>query len=84
MSKLKRTDYCNADARRNDAKYQKLRKVRIIAQQVVLNVRHFAITLSMTASHVSHHCPATLCPVCDDDHRFQHKISSGNKLTVCD
>ena len=30
MPKRKRTDYCNADARRNDAKYQKLCEVRIL------------------------------------------------------
>jgi len=30
MPKRKRTDYCNADARRNDAKYQKSREVRIL------------------------------------------------------
>jgi len=48
------------------------------AQQALLNRRHVAMTLTMTAFHVSHHCLAALCWACKDDHSLQDKISSVN------
>jgi len=61
MPKRKRTDYCNADARRNDAKYQKLCEVRILdAGCTTRTLERAAFCYDAQDMTVSHHCLAAL------------------------